>query len=129
MPHLIIQYSSNLEHQIDFTALCKTVNEAIVDTGLFETGAVRVRASSAHHFAIADGAPENGFVDMNFRIGTGRSEEEKKRAGEMIFAAAEKLLPRFFETPHFALSLEIREIDPVFSWRRNTLHARFRDQA
>ena len=38
---------------------------------------------------------------------------------------SEYLAP-LFETPHFALSLEIREIDPALSWKKNAIHPRLR---
>ena len=59
--------------------LCALVLRTVLDTGLFETGAVRVRAFRAEAYAIADNLPENAFLDMSFRIGTGRSAEDKKR--------------------------------------------------
>ena len=34
--------------------------------------------------------------------------------------------PAIFETPHFALSFEIREIDPQLSWKKNAIHLRLR---
>ena len=127
MPHLIVEYSANLERRADIGALCRRLLRAVLETGLFEVGAVRVRAVRCDHYAIADMAPDNSFVDLNFRIGRGRSLEEKKRAGETIFAAAGEALASLFESPHFALSLEIREIDSELSWKRNAMHARLRD--
>ncbi|NUS19096.1 MAG: 5-carboxymethyl-2-hydroxymuconate Delta-isomerase [Mesorhizobium sp.] len=106
--------------------LCARVSRTILETGLFEPGAVRVRAFRAEAYAIADLLPENGFIDMNFRIGKGRSAEEKKRAGEAIFAAVTDYLSSLFATPHFALSLEIREIDAELSWKKNAIHPRLR---
>jgi 5-carboxymethyl-2-hydroxymuconate isomerase len=127
MPHLSIEYSANLDERADIALLCDRLLEAIQGCGLFETGAVRVRALRSAHHAIADRHPDNAFVDMSFRIGRGRSTEEKKRAGEAIFAAAQTVLGPLLEHPHFALSLEIREIDPDLSWKRNAMHARLRD--
>ncbi len=129
MPHFNIEYSSNLDGRVDFRALCTRVLETILDTGLFETGAVRVRALRCEAYAIADRLPENAFIDMSFRIGTGRSEEEKKQAGERIFAAVSEYLAGLFATPHFALSLEIREIDPALNWKKNAMHPRLRQKA
>lgn len=126
MPHMSIEYSANLEPAIDMAAFCMLVQRAILDTGLFELGAVRVRAFRADAFAVADRLPENGFIDMNFRIGKGRSAEDKKRVGDSIFAAASDHLAKLFETPHFALSLEIREIDAELSWKKNAIHPRLR---
>ncbi|MGQ2903490.1 MAG: 5-carboxymethyl-2-hydroxymuconate Delta-isomerase [Neoaquamicrobium sediminum] len=126
MPHLTIEYSANLDGRVDLDALCAALLETVLETGLFEVGAVRVRALRADHYAIADRLPENAFVDLSFRIGKGRSADEKKRAGEAIFATASSLLAPLFETPHFALSLEIREIDAELSWKKNAIHPRLR---
>jgi 5-carboxymethyl-2-hydroxymuconate isomerase len=126
MPHLAIEYSANLEEKTDLDALCRAVHAAILKSGLFEAGAVRVRAFPARHFAIADLLPENAFADMSFRIGKGRSAEDRKRVGEAIFAAASEVLAPLFRTPHFALSLEVREIDAELSWKKNAMHARLR---
>ncbi|WP_421929056.1 5-carboxymethyl-2-hydroxymuconate Delta-isomerase [Neoaquamicrobium sediminum] len=126
MPHLTIEYSANLEGLADLDALCAALLETLLETGLFEVGAVRIRALRADHYAVADRLPENAFVDLSFRVGKGRSADEKKRAGEAIFATASSLLAQLFETPHFALSLEIREIDAELSWKKNAIHPRLR---
>ena len=126
MPHLTIEYSANLDGRADIGALCETLLNTVLETGLFEIGAVRVRALRADHYAIADRLAENAFVDLNFRIGKGRTTEEKKRTGEAILAAAADILGPLFETPHFALSLEIREIDAELSWKKNAIHPRLR---
>jgi 5-carboxymethyl-2-hydroxymuconate isomerase len=126
MPHLTVEYSANLDSRADIGALCDGLLAAALSTGLFEIGAVRVRALRSEHYAIADKLAENAFVDLNLRVGEGRTQEEKKRVGEALFAAAQELLSPLFDSPHFALSLEIREIDAELSWRRNAMHARLR---
>lgn len=128
MPHLTMQYSANLEMKADIDRLCTRVHAVILETGLFELGAIRVRALTADHYAIADRLAENAFIDMVFRIGRGRSEEDKTRTGEAIFAAAVDELTPLFATPHFALSLEIVEIDSDLSWKKNAIHPRLRGQ-
>ncbi len=128
MPHLTLEYSSNLDFRIDVGALCRSVAGAVLETGLFEAGAIRVRAVRCDFYAIADRLPENAFIDMTFRIGAGRASEDKSRAGEAIFSAAQAYLAQLFDTPHFALSLELREIDAAISWKRNAIHPRLRGQ-
>ncbi|KSV91130.1 5-carboxymethyl-2-hydroxymuconate Delta-isomerase [Sinorhizobium sp. GL28] len=126
MPHLTIEYSGNLDDRVDFARLCRAVHKTILGTGLFELGAIRVRTIRSADYAIADLLPDNGFIDLSFRIGRGRSEAEKKATGEAIFKAVSNELAMLFETPHFALSLEIREIDPDLSWKKNAIHPRLR---
>jgi 5-carboxymethyl-2-hydroxymuconate isomerase len=128
MPHFVFEYSSNLDGRVDFDALCARVLETVLDSGLFEIGAVRVRAVRCEAYAIADRLPENAFIDMSFRIGAGRSAADRKRLGDSIFAAVTETLSALFEMPHFALSLEIREIDPDLSWKKNAIHPRLRQQ-
>ena len=126
MHHCSIEYSANLDGKVDMGGLCGALARAILSTGLFEIGAVRVRALRCETYAIADQLPENAFVDISFRIGRGRTGEEKKRTGEVMFDAAGDYLAPLFDTPHFALSLEIREIDPELSWKKNAIHPRLR---
>ena len=126
MPQFRIEYSANLNGKTNIAALCGAVHKAIMASELFELGAVRVRAFKADDYAIADLLPENSFVDMEFRVGAGRSADDLKRAGEAIFKAASDELALLFATTHFALSFEIRTIDAGLSWKKNAMHARLR---
>lgn len=126
MPHLVVEYSRNIEGRIDIIGICERAKEAVLSTGLFEVGAVRVRAHAADAYAIADSHPENGFMDMVLRIGVGRTADEKKWVGETILSAVEQQVQELLTHPHFALSLEIKEIDRELSWRKNVMHARLR---
>jgi len=121
-----MEYSANLAARTDMQGLAEVVLDALLQTGLFEVGAVRVRAIECAAYAIADRHPDNAFLDMSLRVGEGRSAEEKKRAGDAIFAAVSQQLSPLFEAPHFALSFEIREIDPALSWKSNAMHGRLR---
>ena len=126
MPHFTMEYSANLDASVDLAGLCQAVHGTILSTGLFELGAVRVRAIRCEAYAVADLLPENGFIDMSFRIGKGRSAEEKRQTGEAIFATVTQFLAPLFAPPHFALTLEIREIDAELSWKKNAIHPRLR---
>ncbi|RYE86570.1 MAG: 5-carboxymethyl-2-hydroxymuconate Delta-isomerase [Hyphomicrobiales bacterium] len=126
MPHINIEYSANLDSSVDFDALCRLVLKTALDTGIFEPGAVRVRAFRAEHYAVADDLPDNSFIDLSCRIGAGRSPADKQATGEAIFEAVAQHVNQLLATQHFALSLEIREIDPVLSWKRNSIHPRLR---
>ena len=126
MPHLTIEYSANLDGKSDMAALCRSLHAAMLASGLFELGAIRVRAVRCTDYAVADLLPENAFADLRLRIGAGRALADKTRAGEMIFAAAVSHFAPLFETPHFALTLDIFELDPALSWKKNAIHPRLR---
>lgn len=124
MPHLAFDYSRGLEEKIEMSAFCEVLRAALVRTGLFPLGGIRVRGHGADCATVADGAPGRQFVDMGLRIAKGRSEAARKEAVETVYAAAESWLKaRLGDTP-VAVSLELREIDPEFREQRyNTIHA------
>lgn len=126
MPHVTIEYSANLDAKADISALCRALHAAMLGSGVFEIGAVRVRALRADHYAVTDLDPRNGFVDISVRIGAGRSVADRKAVGEAVDEAAKAVLAPLLAEPYFALSVELREIDPALSWKTNAMHARLR---
>ncbi|KEO51420.1 5-carboxymethyl-2-hydroxymuconate Delta-isomerase [Thioclava indica] len=124
MPHLRIEYSRGLDARADIAALCQAVHGAMCAAGIFPLAGIRVRAFCADHAIIADGLAENDFAAMTLSVGAGRSNDALRSAGDLIFAAAQKALEAPLATPHFALSLEIRVIDPELSWKQTPIHAR-----
>jgi 5-carboxymethyl-2-hydroxymuconate isomerase len=129
MPHFTVEYSANLQGEMDLQAFCDTIRRAALATGVFETGAIRVRAVRCDDFSIADGDPRNSFIDVSVRIGTGRELATRKQVGEQVFAAMKTFLASLFDGQHLALSLEVREIDPQLSYRKNSIHERLRKHA
>ncbi|MBX2836976.1 MAG: 5-carboxymethyl-2-hydroxymuconate Delta-isomerase [Gammaproteobacteria bacterium] len=124
MAHLIIQYSSNLKNQFDAQALCNNLHQSMADAGFFPLGGIRVRCIAVEHYAIADLDPKNGFVDMELRMGVGRSIDQRKSIGEALMLTSRQLFEGLLNEPHFALSLEVREIDKELSWKTNSIHPR-----
>jgi 5-carboxymethyl-2-hydroxymuconate isomerase len=126
LPHLTLEYSANLDASADLNGLCKLLLKTLFATGLFELGAIRVRAVRCEAYAIADDLPQNAFLDASLRIGVGRTQDEKKLVGEALLNTLSEYLAPQLATSHFALSLEVREIDPQLSWKKNTIHPRLR---
>jgi 5-carboxymethyl-2-hydroxymuconate isomerase len=123
MAHIQIEYSANLHERIDFPAFLEAVHAAALRTGVFPIGGLRTRAYATEDYRIADGHPDNAFVHTVLRVGHGRDVETRKRACEAIFAAICAQLSELFERIPLGLSLEMQEIDPVLTLKRNNLHA------
>jgi len=126
MPHIIVDYSANLDAKADVGKLCEALHAAALTTPYFELGAIRVRALRCGHYAVADQLPENAYAHIMVRIGEGRSDDAKKEMGEVLWSAATAFFGPLFATPHFALTLEIVEIDGRLSWKKNAIHPRIR---
>ncbi|MCY3879359.1 MAG: 5-carboxymethyl-2-hydroxymuconate isomerase [Rhodobacteraceae bacterium] len=121
MPHLTIEYSSNVGEWADIDGLCDRLRRAAIESGLFSSAGVRVRAICCRHYSIADGAEDRGFVDISVRLRGGRPHDARRRATQMIFGAAEDYLGEALESHPLALSLEMRDIDPSLSPKVSSL--------
>jgi 5-carboxymethyl-2-hydroxymuconate isomerase len=124
MPHIIIEYSANLEERMDLPGLINKLHLTTVGMEWFSLAAARTRAERRDYYRIADNNPENGFVHVVVRIGHGRSLEVKQQAGKVLFEVLCDHLQPIYDTSPLGITLEIQEIDPDLSWRKNNLHER-----
>lgn len=124
MPHLIVEYSTNLEKRISIRDLLKRVHEAALASGVFKIGGIRTRAAPRDLYVVADGDPDNAFIHIEGRIGKGRDAETRKRLAETLLAVLRDQTTNVFETTGLGLTVEIREIDDTASVRLNNLHER-----
>jgi 5-carboxymethyl-2-hydroxymuconate isomerase len=122
MAHIVIEYSANLLGQFDLDGFARAVHGAALATGVFPIGGIRTRAYEAKHYVIADGNPDNAFVHISLRVGHGRDVDTRKRACEAIFAVACQQLGAVFECVPLGIALEMQEIDPVLTFKKNNLH-------
>lgn len=117
MPHVIIEYSSNVAEHHDIDDLVVVVHDAALADGLPALDALRTRAEERAAYRIADGAPTNAFVAIHARVGPGRDTEAKQAFLAAVVDAAEAHLD---PSPlDIAWSIELTEIDPEFRINRN----------
>jgi len=123
MPHIIAEYSANLEDRLDVGGLVADLHQAAVESGVAEPAAIRTRAHRCEHVRVADGDAANGFVHIVARLRRGRPEEKREALGEGLLAAADLCLANVYPAHPIALTVEIHEIDHM-TFRRNTLRER-----
>lgn len=122
MPHLIVEYSANLEGDLAMRAIVDAMHAAALETGVFPIGGLRVRAARRDLYRIADGHPDNAFIHVQARIGAGRPPEVRAKAAEIIFDRLKAVTADVFARRPLGLSLEVVEIDPIGSLKHNNLH-------
>jgi 5-carboxymethyl-2-hydroxymuconate isomerase len=111
----MIDYSANVEPDLDIGGLCNTLRDVAASIDAFPLAGVKVRAVRVDHYAIADGNPEHGFIDISVRIREGRDMETKQNAAQKIFEAANEFVADVMQRRSLALSLELRDIDAALS--------------
>ena len=115
MPHFHIEYSANLQDAVDMAALCEAIRAEAAAIDTFPMAGIRVRATRVDHYAMADGDPKHGFIDLSIRLREGRADDDKKDAITRIFATLKDFVTPAMETHSIALSAEMRDIDAAFS--------------
>ena len=129
MPHIIVEYTANLEDALPIAKLVADVHDAVLATGTFKLGAVRTRAARRDVYAIADGDPQNAFINVIVRIGRGRAPEKRRGLAEAIMAVLDRETAELARSRGLALSVYVEEIDEDGALRKNNLHARMEQKA
>jgi 5-carboxymethyl-2-hydroxymuconate isomerase len=121
MPHIIIEYSSNLRDRLNLERFVREVHDATVETGEFPMEGLRTRTSERTCYRIADGHPDNAFVHVVFRIRPGHDPQKKHRAGEKMFAAICNHLASIYDTSPLGITFEMQEIDTDYRFLKSNL--------
>ena len=121
MPHQIIEYSANLDDHLDIDALVRAMHETAVGIDALPTGGIRTRAVRRDHYRIADGHPDNAFINVTLRVAEGRTIKQRKGAGEALFDTLCQFVKPIYEKRPLALSYEIQEIKPETRWKQGNI--------
>lgn len=121
MPHITIEYTANLEPELQLNTLIAALHGAAAGVEAFPRAGLRTRAERRDHYLVADGHPDNAFIHLTLRIAHGRSLDVRKAAGDQLFdVLCRELQPLLARRP-LALSFEISEIDPVLNYKAGNI--------
>lgn len=127
MPHVIVEYTANLNPGADMPALLRKINAVLIGQGdVFPTGGIRSRAIELTDYRIADGKADDAFVHVTLKIGAGREAATKKRACDALFDTVKAHFADQFDRRYLALSMELYEFDEGATYKHNNIHKRFR---
>jgi 5-carboxymethyl-2-hydroxymuconate isomerase len=131
MPHVVVQYTANLEPHAEMGTLCQALAAVIVAQRdgaggrVFPIGGTRVLAYPTPTFAVADGEADRAFVYLNVRIAPGRERALVTATGEALRAVVEKHFATLFASRPIGITLQIDEDAPVFDAKHSNLHPMF----
>jgi len=106
---------------VDIDALVKVLHETAAGIDALPIGGLRTRAVARQHYRIADGHPDNTFINVFLRIAPGRSFDVRKAAGEELFQALCEYLEPIYSASPLAISYEIQELDADLRWKKSNL--------
>lgn len=129
MPHLHLEYSANLDEALDMAALCEALRAEAATIEAFPMPGIRVRATRVDHYAIADGDPKHGFIDLSVRLREGRADGVKQDAIARLFNRMKEFAEPALATRSIALSAELRDIDGALSPKFGTIRNHLKGDA
>ncbi len=121
MPHQVIEYSANLDDSLDIDGLVGALHETAVSIDALPTGGIRTRAARREVFRIADGHPDNTFINVTLRIAEGRPLDVQKATGQKLFDELNRYVAEIYKSRPIALSFEIQEIKPDTRWKQSNI--------
>ncbi|WHY59328.1 5-carboxymethyl-2-hydroxymuconate Delta-isomerase [Peribacillus simplex] len=128
MPHIIVEYTDNLRKEADIPNLLKELNSVLISrSDIFPTGGIRSRAFELKDYRIADGAENDAFVHTILKIGSGRSDLDKKGVCDELFEVIKGHFTDLFARRYLALSMELIEFIEAGTYKHNNIHKRFRN--
>ncbi len=111
MPHLILEYSTNVRETTKLGPLFSRLHTLLSETAGIDVNNCKSRARPADDYFVAEGGEREAFVHLDIRFLEGRSTEVKQAVG----AQSLEVLRTWFSESDSALALqitvEIRDID------------------
>jgi len=108
MPHLILEYTDNLDFEVQ--PLLARLHEEVVATGAINLKGIKSRAIKHTQYRIADGDPQYAFVHVGLLIREGRPVEIQKEATRRVMAVLKETFGSRFEKEHLSLSVDLKEM-------------------
>lgn len=126
MPHVIIEYTANVEVDARIPDLMRLLNGVLIGhADVFPTGGIRTRALRLDQYRMADGAEDDAFIHVVFRIKAGRPKAVTGPICAELFAALRAHLVDVFARRNLGLTLELVEFDTHGFHVENNVHTRF----
>lgn len=128
MPHFILEYSANLDNELQLDNLFQKLRDTAVETGVFPLGGIRFRAVRCEDYLIADGESDYSFIHMTAKIGHGREMAAQKAAADQVFATLTEALQSVYDSRALAISFEMTELAPELNYKKNNIHERIKQK-
>jgi 5-carboxymethyl-2-hydroxymuconate isomerase len=119
MPHIQIDYTANLEVDIQERKLVETLHQVAVESGIFPVWGIRTIAQPVGHYLVGNGAADNAFVQVFVRIGPGRDLALRQHIASLLFDALVRSMGTLMETRRLGCQLEVMEFDAALTHLAN----------
>lgn len=109
MPHVIVEYSQNIEDKVDVPHMLSTMHQALASEGV-DQSRIKTRGICVSHSVVGDArANEGQMLHITLLLLEGRDDDTKKQYALPLHSAAKAAVQETF--PDCAVTLEVRDMD------------------
>ena len=127
MPHIVVEYSANLEDHIDVGDLLRSIHAAAASHALVPLAGLRTRAMKREQYVVANGDARNLFVAVIARLNGDRGQESLLEIRDLLMAVCSDSLRQIREEQPLALSVEVQAIDAAMRINDNSIRDHYEE--
>jgi 5-carboxymethyl-2-hydroxymuconate isomerase len=114
MPHLILEYSSNVYEKDNLTEVLSKINKFLTEMLPTELANCKSRAIEYNTFCLGDGNARNAFVHVNLQIMPGRDIDKLTTVGNGVINILKDYFHQSTRQLNLQITLEIVELTKTY---------------
>ena len=114
MPHLILEYSSNIVEKEDFSDYFENAHNLLVEKISTNINACKSRAIKCNNYYLGDGNINNAFIHLTLKILSGRSEEMKTEIANALIDLTKDNFSKSLAAFNLKISIEVADLQTYF---------------
>lgn len=125
MPHFIVEYSANLDDELDLPGLFSAVHDYLIALQHFPLGGIRSRAHRIEQYRFADGRDTFAGLHAQLKLSAARPAQARKAIAAGVFEVLKQHCAALQQRRFVALSMEVGLFETETFFNHNNLHALF----
>lgn len=93
MPHLILEYSDNIDSTVKSAELLKRGHAVMIASGLFTASDIKTRAYKVEQYLVGEKRAEGSFLHASVKLLAGRTPEQRLALSAPLFDLFSAALP------------------------------------
>ena len=127
MPHIFVEFSTNLKEHINTADLVRHVHDAAAEHPSIPLAGLRTRGVEIAEYLIANGDHRNMFVAVIARLNADRGKDSLLEVRDLLVQACKKSLGGVQQHEPIALSVEVQPIDSEMRINENSIRDYFEE--
>lgn len=108
MPHIMLEYSSNILDEVDANAL-NHIHNTMMKTGHFQFQDIKIRTLPYDNFLVSDGKKNQAFIHLQVSIKP-RGDDIKRNLSNSLLEVLEGIFVLTKQEKNVSFTVEIREL-------------------